>query len=96
MDNITGAAGTLGNSAPNSNEGDSAIATLKGIGASQAMIEFEMDGTITTANENFLGAMGYQLSEIVGKHHSIFATEEYKATRIQVASATGGSMPKNT
>ena len=33
--------------------------TLDGIGASQAMIEFETDGTIITANENFLRAMGY-------------------------------------
>ncbi len=53
------------------------VATLSGIGASQAMIEFEMDGTITTANENFLNAMGYSLDEIVGKHHSIFADPEY-------------------
>jgi methyl-accepting chemotaxis protein len=61
------------------------IATLEGIGASQAMIEFEMDGTIITANENFLKTMGYELSEIQGKHHSMFApaglaeTPEYAA-----------------
>ena len=53
------------------------VATLDGIGASQAMIEFEMDGTIITANENFCGALGYELSEIQGKHHSIFAEEEF-------------------
>jgi methyl-accepting chemotaxis protein len=39
---------------------------------SQAVIEFNMDGTIVTANENFLGAMGYALGEIQGKHHSMF------------------------
>jgi methyl-accepting chemotaxis protein len=39
----------------------------------QAVIEFNMDGTIITANENFLGAMGYALAEIQGKHHSMFA-----------------------
>jgi methyl-accepting chemotaxis protein len=38
----------------------------------QAVIEFNMDGTIVTANENFLGAMGYSLAEIQGKHHSMF------------------------
>lgn len=45
---------------------------------SQAVIEFNMDGTIITANENFLGAVGYSLEEIQGQHHSLFADEEYK------------------
>ena len=36
----------------------------------QAVIEFNMDGTIVTANENFLGAVGYSLAEIQGKHHA--------------------------
>jgi methyl-accepting chemotaxis protein len=40
----------------------------------QAVIEFDMDGTIVTANENFLGAMGYSLAEVQGKHHSMFVT----------------------
>ena len=40
----------------------------------QAVIEFNMDGIIVTANENFLGAMGYSLAEIQGKHHSMFVT----------------------
>lgn len=59
-------------------------ATLNGISASQAMIEFEPDGTIIRANNNFLETMGYALDDIVGKHHSIFAepgvaeTAEYK------------------
>ncbi|NBW13807.1 MAG: methyl-accepting chemotaxis protein [Caulobacteraceae bacterium] len=39
---------------------------------SQAVIEFELDGRITTANENFLTALGYSLSEIQGQHHSMF------------------------
>jgi methyl-accepting chemotaxis protein len=39
---------------------------------SQAMIEFGMDGTILTANDNFLKALGYSLGEIQGKHHSMF------------------------
>jgi methyl-accepting chemotaxis protein len=44
----------------------------------QAIIEFNMDGTIITANNNFLGAVGYSLDEIQGKHHSIFVEPEYK------------------
>jgi methyl-accepting chemotaxis protein len=42
------------------------------IGRAQAVIEFNMDGTIITANENFLKAMGYSLGEIQGKHHNMF------------------------
>ncbi|SNS42731.1 PAS domain S-box-containing protein, partial [Tistlia consotensis] len=45
---------------------------LAAIGKSQAVIEFKLDGTILTANENFLSALGYGLAEIQGKHHSIF------------------------
>ncbi len=43
---------------------------------SQAVIEFNLDGTIITANDNFLGAMGYQLNEIKGKHHRMFVDQE--------------------
>ena len=39
---------------------------------SQAVIEFNLDGTILSANENFLNALGYTLDEIKGKHHSMF------------------------
>ncbi|WP_430649674.1 methyl-accepting chemotaxis protein [Bradyrhizobium retamae] len=42
------------------------------LGRSQAVIEFGMDGTILTANNNFLKALGYSLGEIKGKHHSMF------------------------
>jgi methyl-accepting chemotaxis protein len=42
------------------------------INKSQAVIEFKLDGTIVTANRNFLDALGYELHEIVGKHHSMF------------------------
>jgi methyl-accepting chemotaxis protein len=45
---------------------------IAAIGKSQAVIEFNTDGTILTANENFLNALGYSLSEIKGKHHSMF------------------------
>jgi methyl-accepting chemotaxis protein len=50
----------------------SALAQAEAIGKSQAVIEFKLDGTIVTANQNFLSAMGYSLAEIQGKHHSMF------------------------
>jgi methyl-accepting chemotaxis protein len=52
--------------------GGDAAAKLAALDKSQATIEFNMDGTIITANANFLNAMGYSLDEIKGKHHSIF------------------------
>ncbi|MBN9000871.1 MAG: PAS domain-containing protein, partial [Rhizobiales bacterium] len=45
---------------------------IKAIEKSQAVIRFTPDGTILDANENFLGALGYDLAEIRGKHHSMF------------------------
>lgn len=50
---------------------------LEAIDKSQAAIEFKMDGTIITANDNFLGAIGYTLDEVQGKHHRIFCQPEY-------------------
>jgi PAS domain-containing protein len=41
-------------------------AKLNAITKAQAVIEFKLDGTIVTANENFLAAMGYTLAEIEG------------------------------
>lgn len=45
---------------------------IAAIGKSQAVIEFNLDGTIRTANNNFLGAVGYSLDEVQGRHHSMF------------------------
>ena len=42
------------------------------ISRAQAVIEFDMDGTVLTANDNFLKTLGYSLDEIRGKHHSMF------------------------
>ena len=41
------------------------------------MIEFKLDGTVISANENFLRIFGYGLDEIVGKHHRIFCDPAY-------------------
>jgi len=53
---------------------------IEAIGKSQATIEFNMDGTIITANENFLSTMGYTLDEVRGKHHSMFAEPDFAAS----------------
>jgi methyl-accepting chemotaxis protein len=53
-------------------------AKLDALSKSQAVIEFELDGTIITANENFLKALGYKLDEIQGKHHSMFVEPAHK------------------
>jgi methyl-accepting chemotaxis protein len=53
---------------------------LAAIGKAQAVIEFNLDGTIITANDNFLAGLGYTLDEIVGKHHRTFVSSEYAST----------------
>jgi methyl-accepting chemotaxis protein len=57
-----------------------ALAQAAAINRSQAVIEFKMDGTIITANQNFLDAMGYRLDEIQGKHHQMFAPPELRGS----------------
>jgi methyl-accepting chemotaxis protein len=47
------------------------------INRSNAVCEFDLDGTIIRANDNFLSLMGYELEEIVGKHHRIFVDPDY-------------------
>jgi methyl-accepting chemotaxis protein len=54
---------------------------IAAIGKSQAVIEFDMDGTIRTANDHFLAAMGYRLGEIQGQHHSIFVDQVTKGSK---------------
>jgi methyl-accepting chemotaxis protein len=51
---------------------------IDAIGKSQAVIHFNLDGTIITANENFLKTVGYRLDEIQGRHHSMFVEEKEK------------------
>ncbi|MDM9622382.1 PAS domain-containing methyl-accepting chemotaxis protein [Rhizobium sp. S96] len=56
-------------------------AVLEALNKSQAIIEFDLTGKILTANENFCKAVGYQLSEIIGKHHRIFVDPAEAATK---------------
>ena len=58
---------------------------LDGINRIYSMAEFSLDGTVLTANENFLATMGYTLEEVRGRNHRMFcdqadtATPEYHA-----------------
>ena len=51
---------------------------LQALGRAQAVIEFNLDGTITNANANFCQTLGYSLEEIKGKHHSLFVEAAYR------------------
>jgi len=68
--------------------------TLAALSRSQALIEFQPDGTIITANDNFLAVMGYSLDAVKGQHHSMFvdpayaASAEYKQFWVSLASGT--------
>ena len=52
-------------------------AQVSAITRSQAVIHFDMDGTILYANDLFLRVMDYRLDEIVGKHHKMFCDADY-------------------
>jgi methyl-accepting chemotaxis protein len=49
---------------------------LDAISRSQAVIEFDMEGNVLTANSNFLRTIGYTADEVKGRHHSMFCDEE--------------------
>jgi len=58
----------------------SAPETLSALDRSLAIIEFDPSGTILNANDNFCTALGYSLSEIKGRHHSLFVDPAYAAS----------------
>lgn len=49
---------------------------ISAISKSQAVIEFDLEGKILAANENFQKAMGYDESELIGRHHRMFVSSE--------------------
>jgi methyl-accepting chemotaxis protein len=53
---------------------------LEALNRSQAVVEFQMDGTIITANDNFLKPMGYTLDEVQGRHHSMFVEPDVRSS----------------
>lgn len=55
-------------------------AQVAAIHKAMAVIEFDLDGTVLTANDNFLKTVGYTQSEIQGKHHSMFVDEAHRAS----------------
>lgn len=58
--------------------------TIKAIYRSMAVIEFDLEGHVLKANEQFLSAMGYQESELIGKHHRTFCeASEYNSQEYQ-------------
>ena len=58
-------------------EHDAHQALLTALHRSMAVIEFAIDGTILTANNNFLQVMGYRLEQLVGQHHQIFCEADF-------------------
>jgi len=60
--------------------GSDSIAIRKAIDTVQAVIQFDLEGNITDANENFLSATGYAKADIVGNHHRIFVDRKYAAS----------------
>ncbi len=49
---------------------------IAAIHKSQSVVAFNVDGTILDANDNFLDLTGYRLSQVIGRHHSIFISPE--------------------
>src|ERR1700722_17313784 len=53
-------------------------AQIEALSKSQAVVEFQMDGTVLTANENFLRAAACTIDEVIGRPHSMFVEESYR------------------
>jgi len=51
---------------------------IAAIDQTQSVIEFELDGTVRTANANFLSLLGYRLEDLTGRHHSILVEPSYR------------------
>jgi len=53
---------------------------IAAIDKSQAVIEFNLDGTVRSANDSFLRTMGYSLADIKGQHHSLFVEPAHRSS----------------
>ena len=58
-------------------EQNDSAALMVALGRTNMVIEFQPDGTVITANENFLNGVGYSLDEVRGKHHRMFCDSQY-------------------
>ena len=80
--NVTGRIATKNGNGHGGHSNDLELMELRGqlaaINKAQAVIEFNLDGTVSMANENFLKVLGYSLDEIQGKHHSMFVEPAYR------------------
>jgi methyl-accepting chemotaxis protein len=56
------------------------VGLVAAISRSQAVIEFDLEGKVVDANDNFLKALGYQIGEIKGQHHSLFVDPSYRTS----------------
>lgn len=54
---------------------------LDAIDKSMGIVSFELDGTIIDANDNFLDVVGYRREAVVGRHHSIFVSDEFAGSQ---------------
>lgn len=54
---------------------------MQAVNRAQAVIEFDVNGNILEANDNFLNVMGYRRDEIVGRHHSMFVDESQRSSQ---------------
>jgi methyl-accepting chemotaxis protein len=57
-----------------------ALAKLDAMDHAVALVEFDMDGQVLAANENYLKLMGYTLAEVVGRPHTLFCDAETAAS----------------
>jgi methyl-accepting chemotaxis protein len=80
LETLGGPVATTRQPKPESAAAIESAAIVSAIERSQAVIEFELDGTIVRANDNFLNALGYSLDEIAGRHHRIFVPEAEAAS----------------
>lgn len=60
---------------------DEALAQIAAFNRSNGVVEFALDGTILSANDQFLQTLGYTREEIVGKHHKMFVDPEFVRSR---------------
>ena len=67
----------MGTTAPTNKTAADLEAVYQALSRVQAIIEFNLDGTVITANDIFLELFGYDLDEIVGQHHRIFCDPDY-------------------
>ena len=57
-------------------DGEQAQALWQAVDRASAVVQFDLKGTILSANDNFLNLFGYRATEVIGRHHSMFVAPE--------------------